>query len=194
MFDSLKEIFGNNVNGYYWLILLLSWILVSKIELDKNNTKIKLSLIYIIFFFLALFDIFDLKLLIPIFIVITFIFQEFIFADEFQKMILKKKSYLLLDYFYKMVFEYKMLYFISSIFLLSTYLKSTLSIDSSIIYSLISVLSFLVLCSGIIKTLNNEFKTLDFNQIHEKMINIMSFSKFGCNDKLYDFSNILIYK
>ncbi len=194
MFDSLKEIFGNNVDGYFWLILLLSWILVSKIELDKNNTKIKLSLIYIIFFFLALFDIFDLKLLIPIFIVITFIFQEFIFADEFQKMILKKKSYLLLDYFYKMVFEYKMLYFILSIFLLSTYLKSTLSIDSSIIYSLISVLSFLVLCSGIIKTLNNEFKTLDFNQTHEKMINIMSFSKFGCNDKLYDFSNILIYK
>ncbi len=194
MFDPLKEIFGNNVDGYFWLILLLSWILVSKIELDKNNIKLKLSLIYIIFFFSALLNIFDLKLLIPIFIVITFIFQEFVFADEFQKMLLKKKQYLLLDYLYKMIFEYKVCYFILSIFLISTYLKNILCINSSIIYSLISVLSFLILCSGITKTLNNEFKTLDFNQIHEKMINIMPFSKFSCDYKLYDFSNILIYK
>lgn len=194
MVEYIEMLFGNNVNNYFWLILLVLWVFVGKIEIDRNNIKIKISLIYILFFFLGLFNIFNPILLILLFLLLTFIFLEFIFVDDLKRKILKNVFYLLLDYIYRIIFEYKGLYFFSSMIIVSVKIKPFLFFDHNIINICILGFAFFILCTGIIKNLNNEFVTLNFDEIYKKMNTIMSFQGFGCNGKLYDFANLLIYK
>jgi hypothetical protein len=51
-----------------------------------------------------------------------------------------------------------------------------------------------ILFIGIIKILNNDFKTLNFEEIKEKMEKITLFAQFSSNQKLCDFGNMLADK
>lgn len=194
MYESINEIFGENINGYFWLVLLMSWIFISKIELNNSNIKIKMSLIYIIFFLIALFDIFDLKIICLIFVIFTFVFLEFIYADEFKKDILKKPCYLILDYLYIMMFEYKVLYFALSLLLLSNTFINLIPPQITWLNIVSNLLSFLLLFIGVARAYTNEFKTLNFQEIYDKIKSIKKFKDFRVNYKLSDFSKILINK
>lgn len=206
MIEIWKDLFGPNMNSYLWLIILTSWLLISKLEIKPDNLKIKISIIYILFFLLALFNIFDIKLLIIIIIIATFVFLEFIYIDVFQRKILKKVRYCILDYIYKIIFEYKILYFLISLLLISTQLKNLikkiiifkgieklLNLNFGEIYSFITLmLALIFLFRGILKSINNEFETYNFDEIKTKMNKIMPFSEFSSNTKLIDFAKILI--
>ena len=206
MVEFWKDLFGNNINTYTWLFVLTSWLMISNFELNKKNLKIKASIIYILFYLFAILNIFDIKILIIILSVSLFVVIEFIFVDDIQRKILKKINYCVLDFFYKIICEYKILYFIISMFFISNFLKKVskkffillqikklINIDFSFLYFIFTmIISIILLLRGIVKSINSEFETLDFSNILNKMNILKPFSTFSCNTKLYDFANILI--
>lgn len=206
MLEMWKDLFGDNMNSYIWLVILTSWLIISKLELNPNNLKVKISIVYLLFFLLALFNIYDIKILILIIFLTMFIFLEFLYIDNVQRKILKKIRYCLLDYVYKIIFEYKILYFLISLFLISTRLEYIvnkiillLNIENLvgknflIVYSFLTItLSLLFLLRGILKSINNEFETYNFEEILDTINGILPFYKFSYNTKLIEFSKILI--
>lgn len=196
---------------YILIFLLLACIMFTKIEIDKENIRIKTCIIYVILFFLMIFGVFGLKSIYIILLAITFIFYEVIFLDKFKRRTMKNPVHYLFDYMYQMLFEYKVGYFALSVLLLTTFFREKVknAIISSSLYSLlvnysdivkeiykygILGISSIILFIGIIKILNNDFKTLNFEEIKEKMEKIKPFTQFGANKKLYDFGNMLTYK
>lgn len=196
---------------YILVFLLLSCIMLTKLELNKENIRIKTCIIYVILFLLMLLGVFNAISIYIILGVITFIFYEIIFTDKFKKRTMKNIFHYLFDYMYQIMFEYKVGYFATSIFLLTTLCKrltksvlmffkvypiviSYVSSAENIYKYGILLISALILFIGIIKILNNDFKTLNFEEIKEKMEKIRPFAQFGSNQKLYDFGNMLADK
>ena len=85
MENFLTEILGTNINPYIWLVLLIGLILISRIEINRENIKIKTFLIFILIVTLGAFNILDIKFSLVIALFIIFIFIEFIYVDSFQK-------------------------------------------------------------------------------------------------------------
>lgn len=210
--EILKELLGENLNQYVWISILASALMLTNIEIDKRNLKTKVSILYIIFFLLFITRQYNMSTLLIIFLLILFIFLEFIYLDEFARKILKNPIFLLLDFLYKIVFEYKILYFMFSIFICSEQLRNIiknfvyndffkkywnlifeykLGNQYDIVVLLIAVVTLFI---GVIKCFNNEFDTCNFTEIKNKMDKIKMFSNFRKNTKLYDFSNMLIHR
>ena len=207
MFIKLSEDNDFSIRKCILLFLFSACIMLAKLEIDNENIRIKTSILYVIFYLLILFKSFSVKYILIIFLIITFIFLEFVFSDSFKRKIIKNPFYFVLDYIYQIIFEYKVLYFFISLFLISDWLKNITKVFLILIkiypkinnlYPLYSIiiyfLSILILGIGIIKMLNNEFKTLNFEEIKNKIEKIMPFAGFGTNAKLCDFANILSYK
>lgn len=209
--EVIKELFADNINVYFLVLFIVTYIFLSKIELDRNNLKIKVSIIYIFLYIIVICNIINILEIIFLTIFMTFIFLEFITNDKLFIRTVKKPVYFLYDYLYKILFEYKILYFIISVSLLSKlcethfrylYLKFNLNyyfcnIEPyyNNIYSIITIiLSLIFLIYGIIKVVNEEFETLNFTQIKTEMEKIMPFWKFSSNNKLYDFAKLLTNK
>ena len=213
----LFEANGSSVITKYILLVLLSiCILITKIEPDKENIKVKISILFVLFYILAVVNLFSILSLTLIFLILTFVFFEIILVDDLKRKILKKRRYLIYDYFYKMIFEYKTLYFFAGFIIyflwiaLDKYLKYILikiniynlleqiklfNITSYNIYIFfIKALPILIVFKGIINMLNDEFETYNFEEINEEMKKIMSFEGFGPNAKLHDFGEILTHK
>ena len=191
--------------SYGLLILLLSCIMFTKIETSRENMRIKIAILYILSYVLVLFNAVDIKVISLILTVMTFIFLEFVFIDDFKRKIMKKKKYFILDYIYQIIFEYKVLYLVISLFTISAFLKGfimfiliklhLISVEIKSFYPIITTfLSALILGNGIIKMLNNEFETLDFEKINNKIGEIKKFEGFSSNPKLREFSKLLTYK
>lgn len=207
MIEVWKELFGQSINIYVWLFILTCWFMLIKLELGSENIKLKISIIYFLFYLLALFNIFDIKILIIILILSTFVLIEFIFIDKFQRKILKKIIFYIFDYLYKIVFEYKFLYIFVSFLLISNFLKNVskkilliIKLNDIFTFNYLSIylffttfLSIIILLRGIIKCINNEFETYNFEEIINKINKIQLFSKFIVNDKFKYFSNMLTY-
>ena len=209
MLELLEKIVGEQLNIYLLTILLLSWIMITKLEFDSKKLNVKFSLIYIVVYLLAVFNILDIKFLLIIVLIISFIFLEIIYLDELAKKIINKKLYYIYDYLYKIVFEYKCLYFVLSLIIISNrfkkdFIKIPYLYD---IYDLIAdkinirfgnyiliFISALLILIGVVKIINNRFKTLNFSEIKDKMDSIQLFSKFKPSNELLEFSKILIYK
>lgn len=207
LFNKLFEI--NSI--YFWLIVMISIFLLSNLNINTNkeNLKMKISIFYIILYLLRLFNMCDIKILILIFICISFVFLEFIFTDSFTKKVIIKWYYYVLDYLYKLVFEYKALYFFVSLLLISNFFRNSVYnllkrfqlLNSLLIFIknnieifniLIIIISALTLARGIIKSLNNRFEVLSFEEIYEKIKKVKSNYNFKVDANMKDYSNILI--
>lgn len=211
MLDFLSKLFSDNINIYFILFLIISYIFISKIVIDKEKMQFKMIIIYIFLYIVIICSVINIKEIIIFTIFITFIFLEFITNDNFFVKNAKKPSYYILDYVYKMLFEYKILYFFISIILisktfenLSRHIYVYLNLNkifyftkwnTTDIYTSITIfLSLLFLIIGLIKIMNEEFETLNISEIKEKMEGIKPFENFSSNKKLYNFSKMLIFK
>lgn len=202
--ESWKDLFGNHINIYLWVAILSSFIMFAQFDLDNKNCKIKIIILYVLFYLLAVCNVLQIRYLLLVFLCITLIFLEFIFEDALKKKILKRAGFYFLDYFYQIIYEYKFFYFFISIGLISGTFKNLLTnmlenmvgnLDFLDIYVLASlIISILILIIGVIKIINEEFDVYSFDEIKEKIDTIMPFSNFRCNTKLFDFSKILVYR
>ena len=192
--------------SYGLLILLLSCIMFTKIETSRENMRIKIAILYILSYVLVLFNAVDIKAMFLVLLIMLFVFLEFVLIDNFKRKFMKlKKKFLVLDYIYQIIFEYKILYFLLALFSVSSILKSIIMfvlIKLNLISvwlkncypSITTIISLLILGNGIIKMLNNEFETIEFEKINEKIKNVKEFNGFSANPKLKDFSELLTYK
>ncbi len=209
MIDVFKMIFGNQVNIIFWVIIFSVWIMVMKLEVDAENVSIKFIILYVFLYVISLFQIVDIKIIYLIFLVISFAFLEIIFLDSFAKKIILKKRYYIYDYFYKIIFEYKVLYFFIAIFIISNFCKSFVKkvplvndlylflvekINFNFGKYLLIFISIGLMLKCIIRISNNRFKTMSFEQISKEMDTVLPFSNFSISSTLKDFSKILIYK
>ena len=203
---------NNNLPQKYLIVfLLLSCVMLTKFEIDRENIRLKTCIMYIMLFIMAIFKIFSTTSILLILLIITFIFYEFVFADKFKRRTMRNPLHFILDYIYQILFEYKVLFFISSLFLLTSFFKKNLINIFKLlkiypflinnfnnlnkIYSTgILIIGIFILLIGITKIINNEFETSDFEEIFKKMEKIIPFAGFGPNQKLVDYANILTYK
>lgn len=196
---------------YILIFLLLSCIMFTKIEIDKENIRIKTCIIYVILFILLIFGIFSTIGIYIILAVITFVFYEIIFSDKFKKKTMRNPFHYLFDYMYQMIFEYKVIYFLISVFLFTVYCKklikntliflkiyplliSNLNITQDTYRYGVLIISSIILFIGIVKILNNDFKTLNFEEIKDKMEKLKPYYQFCSDKKLYEFGSMLIDK
>lgn len=197
MENFLTEILGTNINPYIWLVLLIGLILMSRIEINRENIKIKTFLIFILIVTLGAFNILDIKFSLVIALFIIFIFIEFIYVDSFQKEIINKLLYSIFDFCYKMIFEYKAGYYIIALILVSDCFEKVMGIFSPVIpeINVINVIvGYLLSCYAGIKCLKNEFATKEFSEIKKSIDDILPYYNFIKTDKLEKFSEILIQK
>ena len=180
-----------------------------KLEVDAENVSIKFIILYVFLYVISLFQIVDIKIIYLIFLVISFAFLEIIFLDSFAKKIILKKRYYIYDYFYKIIFEYKVLYFFIAIFIISNFCKNFVKkvplvndlylflvekINFNFGKYLLIFISIGLMLKCIIRISNNRFKTMSFEQISKEMDTVLPFSNFSISSTLKDFSKILIYK
>lgn len=208
----LKIFEGNGtITSYILFVFLLSFIMFAKIETDKQNIQIKIAIIYILSYLLVFFNTADIKSILIILIISSFIFLEFVFIDNFKRKIMKKRLYFVLDYIYQIVFEYKIAYVLISFLLISSiwkvliktvliklhlfcYITEHIPIIKSCYLVFIPALSIMFLTKGIIKIINNEFETKSFEEIFSDMKKIRHFSNFEKNSVLKEYCKILTYK
>ena len=207
------KIFESNgtITSYVLLIILLSCMMFTKIEIDRQNIRIKISIMYILLYILVFFNVADIKAILIILFIITFVFLEFVFIDDFKRKIMKKRTYFILDYIYQIIFEYKVGYLLISFLLISSLLKCSIrfiltklhifyyiaehiSILKTCYRVTVPLVSSLLLIKAIIQIINNEFETKSFEEIFIDMNKIKPFSGFGRNSTLIDYCNILTYK
>ena len=201
MAEIIKELFGSNYNIYFGLFITISLILFTNIKINKENISMKVCLIYVLFYFLGLFYVIDKKVLLIIFIVVTFCSFEFIFPDKLYVNMVKKMRYVVIDYIYKIIFEYYFALFFISMFLTSKYFNQivykimsyfNIVADEKIYFYVISLISCVLVLKTIIMTLNSEFDLYNFEEILDKMDKIVRFDEFKNNGTMIDFSNLLI--
>lgn len=183
MIEFFLELFGDKINLYAWLFVLIVWFMISRLEIDDSNIKIKISIIYILMFFLAVTKIFDVFPLLIISIIIFFICFELIFIDDFTRRFIKNIKYIFLDFLYKLVFDYFYFYYLLSMLILK--------IDINFLTVLISII---ILLSGIIKCFNDEFEKSSNIEIFKKINDILSINLFKMSNQFILFSNLLTIK
>lgn len=211
--DLWLKIFESNgtITSYVLLIILLSCMMFTKIEIDSQNIRIKISIMYILSYLLVFFNVADIKAILIILFIITFVFLEFVFIDDFKRKIMKKRTYFILDYIYQIIFEYKVGYLLISFLLISSSLKhfirfiltklhifyfitKYIPILKTCYIVLVPLISILLLIKAIIQIINNEFETKTFEEIFKDMEGLKPFAGFGRNAKLIDCCNILTFK
>lgn len=207
------KIFESNgtVTSYVLLIILLSCMMFTKIEIDRQNIRIKIAITYILLYLLVFFNAADIKTILIILFIISFVFLEFVFIDDFKRKIMKKRIYFILDYIYQIIFEYKVGYLVISLLLISSSLKCFIKfilIKLHIFFFIIEyipilkicytifvpLISILLLIKAIIQIINNEFETKTFEEIFNDIEKIKPFSGFGRNSTLIDYCEILTFK
>ena len=104
--DLWLKIFESNgtITSYILLMILLSCMMFTKIEIDRQNIRIKIAIMYILSYLLVFFNVADIKAILIILFIISFVFLEFVFIDDFKRKIMKKRTYFILDYIYQIIF------------------------------------------------------------------------------------------
>lgn len=183
MIDSFLTLFGDKINLYAWLFIFVVWFMMSRLEIDDSNIKIKVSIIYILMFFFAVTKIFEVFPLLVISTIIFFICFELIFIDNFTRKFIKKIRYIFLDFLYKLLFDYFYFYYLLSMLILK--------IDINFLTALISII---ILLRGIIKCFNNEFEKSSNIEIFKKINDILSINQFQMTNQFIQFANLLTFK
>ena len=203
MIESIIQIVKNDV---VIIFLLMLFTLFYKLEISKDKLSIKICILNLVIYLLGLLNVYDIKLMLLLYITTTFLYLQIFTIDSFRKKYIKNFFLVILDYIYKIVFEYGFIYLLISLFLVSTsfeniikfyihYLNINISSEyHNILYILLYITSGIFLIKSIICLQSEEFKTLKDIEILTKMNKILPFEEFELNTKLILFSNLLIYK
>ena len=180
--ENAVTVVNNELIALFIMILVfLSWNITK--DNDKEALKLKIAILDIILVMMCYFKIEYTLYYLIIYIASTFIFLEIVSAEKYQKRIIRKPFFLFLDYFYKIIFNYGLV----------SLLLSILSIKISHSFIMI-VISIAFLLRNIVSCLTDDFKTLEFNEIYKKIDKVKQFNKMDDNQKLFLFSDMLIYK
>lgn len=157
----MEQLF-NNYSYVIFGIILLS--LFMKKEIDNDYKKIIIS--YILMFLLEVFNILDIKYLICIFLLCSFLYFEILINDEFKNKILRNVLYKVIEWIYLLLFRYHFLTYIIVIILAS--------INNFVLLLLAIVLLFI----AIIKISTYEFDIYNYTEMYNRLIETADFANF----------------
>ena len=118
----LEAVLEGNIFLLYFMSIL--YILINK-DFNKNQ---KIVMIYIFIYSLKLFNIIELKALIIGISIVSFIYMEFLTEDDTKNTLLSNVIYKIIDYIYKVIFEYSAVYFCIALFLISKTIQNNFKI------------------------------------------------------------------
>lgn len=182
----LETILGGNTFLLYFMGLL--YILINK-DFDKCQ---KIVMIYVFVYSLKIFNIIDLKVLFIGLTIVSFLYIEFLSEDNVKNILLCNIIYKIIDYMYKLIFEYSAVYFCGSLILMSNIIQIDLPIIQllnryiPIIGIKINIISLLLVLYAINNITSQKFETYSFKHIKQKMdeINIWNNVKSNNIDSL----------
>lgn len=194
VFELIASMLSNTNNIYFWVVLLLIVLFVSEIKINKDNLKEKFIFSYLLLIILRFMGLLPIKFILIFTVPFYFIFIELIFNKEKNKIIISNPFFYVIDYLYIMIFKYHYLGFLLSLFVISEYYYSNviyLFPDTVTTYYVLGLLSLIIYLYTINKISFNKFNTLSFNEIIDKMENIISFKNYNHDYRLEDFVKIL---
>lgn len=182
----LETILSGNTFLLYFMGLL--YILINK-DFDKCQ---KIVMIYVFVYSLKIFNIIDLKVLFIGLTIVSFLYSEFLSEDNVKNILLCNIIYKIIDYMYKLIFEYSAVYFCGSLILMSNIIQIDLPIIQllnryiPIIGIKINIISLLLVLYAINNITSQKFETYSFKHIKQKMdeINIWNNVKSNNIDSL----------
>ena len=165
----LEAVLEGNIFLLYFMSIL--YILINK-DFNKNQ---KIVMIYIFIYSLKLFNIIELKALIIGISIVSFIYMEFLTEDDTKNTLLSNVIYKIIDYIYKVIFEYSAVYFCIALFLISKTIQNnfkiieTLNLNIPVIDVKINIISILILFYAINNITSQKFEINSFKYIKGKM-------------------------
>lgn len=173
---SMEKFFENNI--YVLFSIIIYYLLLS--EKPKNDNQ-KIIVIYIFIAMLSIFNILDLKYMILILLLCTYIYFEFLIDDNFKYKILRKLLYKTIDFLYLVIIKYNILmYVVALIFISDSYNKM---VNIPFIYNFI--IFILILIKVISKITDNDFELFNFSEVYNQLnkIKFSNYEKLN-NDKI----------
>lgn len=182
-----EEIFEGNIIVLY---LLCIYYIFNSSNIKFDNKKIMVSYLFLVI--IRSLNILDLKISLSLFIVITFVYFEFMINDSFKLKIIKNYFYKLIDYLFIMIFQYKFLYFLLLMYFLShTYCN------------LINPYIFFIICQKIVVTVlslyllnglcNIEFKLKSYDEVFNQLVKKVHFENYPKDKINAKMKEILLY-
>ena len=165
----MEAVLEGNIFLLYFMSIL--YILINK-DFNKNQ---KIVMIYIFIYSLKLFNIIELKALIIGISIVSFIYMEFLTEDDTKNTLLSNVIYKIIDYIYKVIFEYSAVYFCIALFLISKTIQNnfkiieTLNLNIPVIDVKINIISILILFYAINNITSQKFEINSFKYIKGKM-------------------------
>ena len=178
---------GNKILIYFIGIM---YILVNE-SFDKKQ---KIIMVYIFTYVLKLFSIMDVKIMIIVLSVVTFLYIGYLTKDNVKNNILCSIWDKVKDCFYKCVFEYSSIYFLISIILMSNMVKNSIpllkfiSININLLEIKINIISIILLSKALTNISSQKYETNSFENIKKRMDEIAIwtnlYSEFVDKEKL----------
>ena len=187
--DIFLGLIKDKVSNFFFLTILIIFFFLNEMNVNRKNDRIKLSIIYLVFLTLSSFNIYNTKEIVFSFILSSFVYLEYISSTSFQKKYFSI-SYNILDYVYKIFFEYKIFYFIVSLFLTSSFFICISNFNKTAII----LVGYGLVFYQITKIYNNKFETKTLEEIYEYCIKIKNFEYFKASNYLKELYDILVFK
>lgn len=187
--DIFLGLIKDKVSNFFFLTILIIFFFLNEMNVNRKNDRIKLSIIYLVFLTLSSFNIYNTKEIVFSFILSSFVYLEYISSTSFQKKYFSI-SYNILDYVYKIFFEYKIFYFIVSLFFTSSFFIYISNFNKTAII----LFGYGLVFYQITKIYNNKFETKTLEEIYEYCIEIKNFESFKASHYLKELYDILVFK
>ncbi len=194
----MERLFAGNIPILYFIAVL--YILM----MDKLKINQRILIIYIFSYIVKIYGILDFKILLFILNVDLFIYLEYLTSDRVKTEIVSNFGYRLIDYCYKMIFEYSFLYFILAMFIKTQFFMnccntvySLLPISGSMLQNLAwfwSSISILLLLTAVTLLSMQLYSTNTFTYMKSKLDEVTTWNILQLSnsqrEKLYMLSSI----
>lgn len=170
----MENLFAGNIPILY-IIAILYILLIEKLKLNQ-----KIVIIYIFSYMIKVYNILDAKALLLSFNLVMFLYLEYITDDIVKTEIVSDLRYKIIDYLYKMIFEYSLIYFLLALFIKTkcfdnycylTYMKLNVLKSNIMFCSVIfwNVISYILLLISITFLSIESYVTNSFTYIKNKL-------------------------
>jgi len=171
----------NNLPAIFAIIL---YGVFSKKEIDDKE-KVVVSYSFIVL--LSILKILDIKIMLIILILISFLYFEVLINDYYKQKIIKKLRYKIVDFIYLLLFKYSFHFYLLSLTIISTTFENYIKLPR---YQVLVYFS-LIFLYVILYISNNDFELKSFTEIFTTLEKNIDFASF---DKLEDrCKKILLY-
>lgn len=182
-----EQIIKNN------MLIIFAFCIYYILNSDKpSSINKKMILCYLFVIIVRVLNVLDLKYAMIIFGTITFVYLEFIIDDNFKMKVFRNYLHKIVDYFFLMLFKFKLLYFLLLLFLLSHTYQSIIA--NYYIFNISNWIIVVVILPYLLsKVSDSDFNLHSYDTIRKKLDEHIYYGEFS-NQRLEGIKReILLY-